>query len=117
MMRDAIPNAIHGANMSAAEANLALQFRALRIDVEREYRFHPQRKWRFDFAVPAKKLAIEIEGGLYSGGRHTRGAGFEADLEKYAAAQLLGWTVYRCSPSMVKNGGAINTIEKLLEMQ
>ena len=102
--------------MSAAEDTLAFQFRALGIAVEREYRFHPERKWRFDFCIPAKKLAIEIEGGLYNGGRHTRGAGFEADLSKYQAAQLLGWNVYRCSPSMVKSGAAIETIEKLLTL-
>lgn len=101
---------------SEAEETLALQFRALRIEVEREYRFHETRRWRFDFAVPSKKLAVEIEGGLYNGGRHTRGKGYELDLEKYQAAQLDGWTVYRCSPSMVKSGDAVRTVEKLLEL-
>jgi len=116
MMRDAIPNVTHQVG-SAAEEMLALQFRALRIDVEREYRFHATRRWRFDFAVPAKKLAIEIEGGLYNGGRHTRGKGYELDLEKYQAAQLEGWTVYRCSPTMVKTGDAVRTMQSLLEMR
>jgi len=62
---------------------------------EREYKFHPVRKWRFDFADPHGKVAVEIEGGAFSGGRHTRGAGFIADCEKYNAAILMGWRVFR----------------------
>lgn len=45
---------------------------------------------------------------------HTRGAGFEEDLRKYDAAMRLGWTVYRCSPAMVRQGVAIDTIKRLI---
>ena len=55
-----------------------------------ELPFHPTRKWRFDVAWPDQRVAIEIEGGAFIGGRHTRGIGYEKDLEKYAAALLLG---------------------------
>lgn len=113
MMHDAIPNVIHKVGSEAEEA-LALQLRAMRIDYVREYRFHDERRWRFDFAMPAKKIAVEIEGGIWSNGRHTRGKGFEQDLEKYQAALVDGWSVYRCSPSMVKSGDALRTIEILL---
>lgn len=65
---------------------------------EVEFRFHPVRKWRFDYSWPDKKVALEVEGGAYSGGRHTTGAGFEKDIDKYNAAALLGWTVVRCLP-------------------
>ncbi len=63
----------------------------------REYRFHPTRKWRFDFAWPDYKVAVEVEGVLWQGGggRHQRVQGFLRDAEKYEAATLLGWTVYR----------------------
>ena len=64
----------------------------------REYRFHPKRRWRFDFAWPHHKAAIEVEGIHFDpgkAGRHQRGAGFEGDCEKYLAAQDLGWTVVR----------------------
>lgn len=100
--------------MSQAEEALALQLRAVRIECVREHRFHPVRKWRFDFAWPEKKVACEVEGGIWTNGRHTRGAGYQEDLEKYQEAMLLGWTVYRCSPGMVKSGKALETIEALL---
>jgi len=63
--------------------------------LEREYRFHPERKWRSDFAHPGSKTILEIDGAVFSGGRHTRGAGFVADCEKHLAAWLLGWSVVR----------------------
>lgn len=62
---------------------------------ESEYRFSNERMWRFDFAYPESKLAIEIEGGIWSGGRHTNPKGFEDDCEKYNTAALLGWYVLR----------------------
>lgn len=81
---------------------------------EREVKFHPTRKWRFDFAWPDKKLAVEIEGGVYSGGRHTRAKGFIADCEKYNEAAALGWTVLRFTADEVKSLKAINMTRKTL---
>lgn len=66
---------------------------------EKEWRFHPERKWRFDYAWPDKKIAVEVEGGVWSGGRHTRGAGFIKDMEKYNTATVMGWKILRCQPS------------------
>ena len=80
-----------------------------------EYRFHPTRRWRFDFAWPDRKLAVEIEGGTYSGGRHTRGGGFEKDCENYAEAMLLGWKVLRFTTKMVNSGYALNVTEAMLK--
>lgn len=62
---------------------------------EREYVFHPGRRWRFDFAWPDYKIALECEGGIFSMGRHTRGKGFIGDCEKYNQAMLDGWIVLR----------------------
>jgi very-short-patch-repair endonuclease len=67
-----------------------------------EYRFHPTRKWRFDFAWPENKRAMEVEGGVWTGGRHTRGSGFLKDCEKYNAAASLGWRVFRFTPIQVR---------------
>lgn len=72
-------------------------------DLEAEYRFHPQRKWRFDFAHPETMTAIELEGGVWSGGRHTTGKGFVGDCKKYNAATLLGWRVFRLTRKMLDN--------------
>jgi hypothetical protein len=63
-----------------------------------EHRFHPTRKWRFDFAWPIAKVALEVEGGAFTRGRHVRPSGFIADCEKYSEAALLGWTVLRVVP-------------------
>ena len=60
-----------------------------------EVKFHPSRKWRFDYAWPDKMVALEVEGGVWTMGRHTRGIGFVRDMEKYNAATLLGWRVLR----------------------
>jgi hypothetical protein len=67
-----------------------------------EYRFHTTRKWRFDYAWPDKKIAIEVEGGVWTGGRHTRGAGFVADCEKYNTAAAMGWLVFRFTPQQMR---------------
>ena len=63
-----------------------------------EHRFHPVRKWRFDYAWPELKIALEVEGGAWTGGRHTTGKGFVADMEKYNTAAALGWRVIRTTP-------------------
>lgn len=63
-----------------------------------ELRFHPTRKWRLDYAWPEARVALEVEGGVWTRGRHTRGAGFLADMEKYNAAAVAGWRVLRCAP-------------------
>ena len=98
------------------EDTLASHIRSLGLpEPEREYQFHPTRKWRFDFAWPSKMIAVEVEGGIWSGGRHTRGAGFVADCEKYNAAAELGWRVFRYPGGIVKNGEAVNQIERILE--
>lgn len=93
---------------------LAFQMRAVSLVPVREFRFHPVRRWRADFAFPDQKLLVEFEGGAFSAGRHTRGAGFEKDCEKYNAAALLGYTVLRFTAKHVKSGEAIVTIEKFL---
>ena len=69
-----------------------------------EYGFDPKRKWRFDFAWPSEKVAVEIEGGLYKGGRHQSLNGFLKDAEKYEAALRQGWTVYRVPGPWVMEG-------------
>lgn len=60
-----------------------------------EYRFAPPRRWRFDFAFPQQRLAVELEGGIYTGGRHQRLSGFVADCDKYNAAAAASWRVLR----------------------
>ena len=104
--------------MSKSEHEEALAWQVAILDLpplEREYRFHPTRRWRFDFAAVDLQIGIEVEGGTWTGGRHVRGSGFEADCEKYNAAALLGWRVLRFTGAMVNDGRAVATIEKAVK--
>lgn len=65
------------------------------LPFETEYRFEPPRCWRFDLAWPSLKVAVELEGGKWSSGRHTRPIGFQNDCVKYNRAVELGWRVLR----------------------
>jgi len=81
---------------SKAEVEFEAALRSLGVEVDaKEYKFHPVRRWRFDFAWPDKKVAIEVEGGVYMRGRHVRPKGFIGDCEKYNMALLMGWKVLR----------------------
>lgn len=72
---------------------------------QKEYRFHPVRKWRFDLAYPEILLAIEIDGT----GRHNTVAGMAADNEKINEAQILGWVVIRVNAKNIAATGKPGT--------
>lgn len=73
-------------------------------DPTTELVFHPKRRWRLDFAWPTRMIAVEIHGGIHSGGRHTRGKGFVEDRAKMNEAALLGWTVIEATPEHIQSG-------------
>jgi hypothetical protein len=127
---------------SIAEQTLAAQLEQAGIPFEREYEFVPEdearrrgwvspvrglpRRWRFDFAWPARDedigggwrqftpgIAVEIEGGSYTGG-HKRGKAYESDCDKHNAAMDLGWKVYRFTPAHVNDGRALAVIRRAL---
>ena len=99
---------------SEGESLLSLQLKALKIAFEREFKFCQDRKWRADFHLVDKMILIEVEGGIWSGGRHTRAKGYLGDMEKYNSAQELGYSVYRYSTEQVKSGKAIEDIRRLV---
>ena len=102
---------------SGLEDLFALQAAALGLadGMVREYRFHPSRRWRFDFAWPAHMLAVEVEGGVWVQGRHNRGAGFLADMEKYNEAAILGWRVLRVAGKHIRSDEAMAWLERALK--
>jgi hypothetical protein len=87
-----------------AKASAAIQFFAANgvATPTAEYKFAPDRRWRFDFAWPEHKIALEVEGGVWTNGRHTRGSGFVKDMQKYNRAAVLGWRVVRVVPSELR---------------
>lgn len=91
--------------------DLALQCRVAGLpEPVAEYRFAPPRRWRFDFAWPGQAIALEVDGGGFINGRHSRGLGIEKDCEKFNEAVLIGYTVLRVTPRLVANGTAINLL-------
>ena len=70
---------------------------------EQEYSFCPTRKWRFDFSWPDMMLAVELEGAIWTNGRHSRGRGMLNDQEKYNWATAHGWRVLRYSRDNLRN--------------
>lgn len=67
-----------------------------------EYKFHPTRRWRFDYACEKLKIAVEIEGNVFAYGRHNSPMGYIKDLEKYNTATAMGWSVIRFTPLTTK---------------
>ena len=82
---------------------------------EGEYRFHPTRRWKIDWAWPQEKIALEVEGAAWTQGRHTRGSGFIKDMEKYNELAIMGWRLIRVTPKEIEDLSAIATIERILK--
>lgn len=76
----------------------------------REYRFHPVRRWRFDFVWLDKKLAVEVHGGAFSNGAHNRGGHQASDLEKVNEAQILGWRVLGFNTVQMKEPAIVREV-------
>jgi len=94
------------------------QLQAEKIGYVTEYKFHEKRKWRFDFALIfpyTNYVAIELEGGYFVRGGHSRGAAQIRDNEKFNEAALLGWKILRFTPQQITKGEAIRFIKRLFE--
>src|SRR3990167_10144742 len=81
---------------------------------ETEVQFHPVRKWRADFLWRSPLVILEVDGGGFINGRHSRGTGIEKDCEKVNAAAALGYRVLRATPAMVNDGRALDAIRAVL---
>ena len=103
------------ARVSPAEALFAIHCRERGLVPEAEVKFHPKRKWRVDFLFRKQALAVEIEGGTWSNGRHTRGKGFAADIAKYNELTKMGYRLLRYTTEMVLDGRAIEEVDALLK--
>ena len=98
------------------EDTLAFQLRSLGLPkFVREYRFDPNRRWRFDMSWPDLLLAVEVDGGTRTGGRHVRGDGYQKDCDKLNAATLQGWRILRFTADDVHTGRAAQVIAQALK--
>lgn len=105
---------------SNAELLLSVQLEQAHILFEREVGLWPGRKFRADFWLPDHRhgdVVLEIEGGTWVGGRHSRGIGFERDCEKQALAVLQGIRYFRCTANQVENGTALSWIRQALGLE
>lgn len=85
---------------------------------EPEHKFHPERRWRFDWACSELRLALELDGVTYFGkslGGHQTAKGIEGDLEKRNAAVELGWVVLHYTQRQVEKD-PVGTIEQVLRV-
>jgi len=101
-------------NVKQNEANILLEKHLLEIGLtfEREYRFHPTRKWRADYRLlnvllNGQMVLIEIEGGFYRGvGGHNSINGLQRDIDKNNHALACGYLPFRFSTADVLRGRA-----------
>jgi very-short-patch-repair endonuclease len=103
--------------MSELEETMAGSLRMNGLpEAVREYPFAQSlgRKWRFDFAWPESKVALEVEGGTFVRSKHTSGIGIQRDIDKTNMAVLLGWMVIRATKEMVEDNRAADTIRAAL---
>lgn len=113
-------HARRGRGGSKLEAELAGHLSVMGMTPETQFQFHPERKWRLDFAFPDELVAVEIDGGIFAAengataGKHARGAGRCKDMEKRNAAAELGWLVLNYGPPHVRSGEAALQIERLV---
>jgi very-short-patch-repair endonuclease len=77
-----------------------------------EYRFHPKRMWRIDYYFHEARVAVEVEGGIWTKGRHTRGAGFAGDIEKYNEMTCHGIRLLRTTPDGLLTSKTLNYIKR-----
>lgn len=102
---------------------LALLLKDAGVHFIREVQFAKElkRRWRADFLCYVNKTNIcclvEVEGAVFTNGRHTRGAGYTKDIEKYNTAALLGFLVVRCTPAHVESGQALTWIKQALAVR
>jgi very-short-patch-repair endonuclease len=100
---------------SDVEEALAFQIHSVGLSMpKRQYLFHPVRKWQADFCWLDWMLMVEVDGGTWKNGRHTRGAGYAEDRIRDAEAVLLGWRVLRFTTDQVVDGTALKYIEAIL---
>lgn len=83
-----------------------------------DYAWSLERKWVFGIppgSIP--KVALEVQGGCFAGGRHSRGGALRQEHHKLNTAAELGWRVIYCFPETLLTTATANTIKKCLGLE
>lgn len=105
---------------SRLEHELYGHLTVMQLEPVPQFKFHPERRWRFDFGFPAELVVVDVDGGIFAAengneaGRHARGAGIVAGFEKRNAAAELGFVVLCYGPPQVRSGEAATQIERIV---
>ena len=112
-----LPIGNHGDGWVESDAHDAFQKNCIREKLPvpiKEFKFCPTRRWRLDYAWPKHRVALEVEGGIWTRGRHTRGSGFARDMEKYNELACIGWRLLRCTPNDLSCEELIEAVRRVL---
>ncbi|HET8906919.1 MAG TPA: DUF559 domain-containing protein [Ktedonobacterales bacterium] len=98
------------------EQELLFQIKVARLPVPvTQHLWHPTINYRADLCFEREHLIVEVDGGVYlRHGHHNSGKGYEYDRRRDAEALTLGYLVLRVTPGMVKDGSAIEYVERVL---
>lgn len=111
-----VKRALAAAKKAQQERDFLAHLTALRVPAPTpEFLFHPSRKWRLDYAWPDAKLGLEVEGGVWTGGKHGRGSGIVKDMEKANGLALCGWRLLRVTPSALPTHATAQLVRAALE--
>lgn len=100
-------------NLEAQFAQMWLAFNGADLILVPQVRFHETREWRFDFAIPSRKVAFEIQGGTYVRGAHSRGKQQTKDFEKHNEAIAAGWRLFYLDTKMLEPARIADEVAKL----
>jgi len=108
--------------MSQLEQELLFQIRALGLpEPTRELQIIAQRRFRWGFAWPERRLAVEVQGDIWRRTNAGRSAGhanpsrIAKDYEKHNLVTLLGWRVLYFTPGMIRSGKAVDVLQVAIE--
>lgn len=79
-----------------------------------EYHFHPTRKYRFDIAWPEKRVAIEVQGGIWMQGRHVQPSALIREYEKLNSAAIHGWRLLYILPDDLCRASTVVLLKLML---
>ena len=100
--------------LNIAEETLAAQLKQARIAFMREFVYAPPRKFRADFVLPAFRLLVEVNGGIFNRKTHGSVTGVLKDMERGNEAAMAGWYVLRVTPDEVADGRALALVQRVI---